>query len=133
MGNEQEPNLQTLYKQVIDHLETRWEYYSLSLVEKMAAAAYTASGLLTLAAFGMIVLFFFCMGFAFWLSERLGSQAAGFSLAGLIVIPIGALVFWRIRPFIRDMIINNTLNDEHFYKPRKDRQSGGTPPAEGWT
>jgi len=130
MGNEQEPNLQTLYKQVIEHLETRWEYYSLSLVEKMAAGSAAAAGMLTVAGFGMIVLFFLLMGFAFWLSERLGSNAAGFSLSGLMVIPIGALVFWWIRPFIRDMIINNTLNDEHFYKPRKNRQPGGTPPAE---
>ena len=131
MGNEQEPNLQTLYKQVVDHLETRWEYMSLWMVEKIAAAAAATAGMLTLAAFGMIVLLFFCMGFAFWLAERLGSHAAGFSLAGLIVVPIAALVYWWIRPMVRDRIIHNLLNDEHFTKSGKDRQSGGTPPTEG--
>jgi hypothetical protein len=129
MGNEQEPNLHTLYKQVIEHLETRWEYYSLVMVEKIAAASAAAAGMFTLAAFGMIVLLFFCMGFAFWLSDRLNSHAAGFSLAGLIVIPIAALAYWWIRPFVRDKIIHNILNDEHFIKSGKDRQSGGTPPT----
>jgi uncharacterized membrane protein YqjE len=130
MGNEPEPNLQTLYKQVVDHLETRWEYYSLLMVEKIATAAAATAGMLTLAAFGMIILLFLCMGFAFWLSERLNSPAAGFSLAGLIVIPIAALVYWWIRPMVRDRIIQNMLNDEHFIKPGKDRQPGGTPPTE---
>jgi hypothetical protein len=131
MGNEQEPNLQNLYKQVVEHLETRWEYYSLLMVEKIAIASAAAAGMLTIAAFGMIVLFFFCMGFAFWLSDRLQSNAAGFSLAGLIVVPIAAFVFWWIRPMVRDRIIDNMIKDEQENRTGDDRQSGGTPPTEG--
>ena len=56
--------------------------------------------------------FFFSVGFAFWLSDRLDSRAAGFSLTGLIFLPAAVAAFYFVKPWIRSKIIQNILDND---------------------
>jgi hypothetical protein len=103
---------QRLIKQVNEHIETRWAYFTLTSTEKMSEVAANVAGAFTVFVFALLVLFFFSMGFAWWLGDYLGNRAGGFALAGLIFIPISILVYRWIRPFIRSKIIQTYLHHE---------------------
>jgi hypothetical protein len=108
----QEPSFERLLHKVLKHLETRWEYYSLTTTEKISAAAAMLSGIAIIAIFALIVLFFFSIGFAIWLGDYLGNRAGGFVLAGLIFVPIAIVAYMKVPPFVRTKIIQNILEDD---------------------
>jgi hypothetical protein len=104
--------LHRFIKQVNEHIETRWAYFTLTATEKMSDVAANVIGAFTVFVFAVLVLFFFSMGFAWWLGDYLGNRAGGFALAGLIFIPISILVYRWIRPFVRTKIIQTYLQHE---------------------
>ncbi|MBL7807399.1 MAG: phage holin family protein [Saprospiraceae bacterium] len=103
--------LHKLYEQVNEHLETRWAYFTLNATEKAANAASGLAGALTLVVFGLLVLFFFSMGFAWWLGDFIGNRAGGFALAGLVFIPIAYLAYRWIGPFVQEKVIEAALHE----------------------
>lgn len=117
----EEPNseqlLHRLYAQINEHLETRWAYFTLTSTEKLSVFASDLAGALTIAVFGLLVLFFFSMGFAWWLGDFIGNRAGGFALAGLIFIPIAWGAYRWIRPVVRDKIIQSVLPEEKTENP----------------
>jgi hypothetical protein len=104
--------LHRFIKQVNEHIETRWAYFTLTSTEKMSDVAANVVGAFTVFVFAVLVLFFFSMGFAWWLGDYLGNHAGGFALAGLLFIPISILVYRWIRPFVRSKIIQTYLQHE---------------------
>ena len=108
-----EQRLHRLFDQISKHLETRWAYFSLTSAEKASAIAANLTGAIVIFVFAVLVLFFFSMGFAWWLGDFIGNRAGGFALAGLINIPIAGVLFAWIRPFVRDKIIQAVLNEEN--------------------
>jgi hypothetical protein len=121
----EEPNseqlLHRLYAQINEHIETRWAYFTLTSTEKLSVFASDLAGALTIAVFGLLVLFFFSMGFAWWLGDFIGNRAGGFALAGLIFIPIAWGAYRWIRPVVRDKIIQSVLPEE---KPENPETHG---------
>ncbi|MBV6439533.1 MAG: hypothetical protein EPGJADBJ_01174 [Saprospiraceae bacterium] len=117
----QEPNQDSAFERLLDkglqHIETRWEYYSLSATEKISGAAEALAGMLIVIVFAMMILFFFSIGFAVWLGDYLDNRAGGFALAGLIFVPIGIGAYYVIPPIVRSRIIHNMLNDENTDDP----------------
>lgn len=113
----QEPNPDSAFERLLDktlqHLETRWEYYSLTATEKISGAAASFVGMLIVIVFAMMILFFLSIGFAIWLGDFLGNRAGGFALAGLIFVPIAIGAYYLIPPMVRSKIIHNMLQDEH--------------------
>ncbi len=118
--SEAEQLVHRLYQQVSDHLETRWTYLSLSFTEKVSAISGDLAGAFVLAIFGLLALFFFSFGFAWWLGDFLSSRALGFALTGLIFIPIAVFVFRWIRPFVRDKVIEVVLQEENSQNQDQD-------------
>lgn len=110
---EQDPPLERLFEKGVQHLETRWEYLSLSTTEKISGAAATITGMLIVAVFTLIILFFLSIGFAVWLGDYLGNRAGGFALAGLLFVPIAFAAYYYIPPFVRSKVIQNMLEDEN--------------------
>lgn len=117
----QEPNQDSAFERLLDkglqHLETRWEYYSLSATEKISGAAAAFTGMLIVLVFALIILFFFSIGFAIWLGDYLDNRAGGFALAGLIFVPIAFAAYRLIPPIVRSKIIHNMLQDENTEDP----------------
>lgn len=109
--------LHRLFEQVNEHIETRWTYFSLTSTEKLSGIAANMAGAFTVFIFALLVLFFFSMGFAWWLGDFIGNRAGGFALAGLVFIPIAALVFRWIRPYVREKIIESVLHDNESENP----------------
>lgn len=113
----QEPNQDSAFERLLDkglqHLETRWEYYSLSATEKISGAAAAFVGMLIVIIFTLMILFFLSIGFAVWLGDYMDNRAGGFALAGLIFIPIAIGAYYLIPPIVRSKIIHNMLQDEH--------------------
>jgi Putative Actinobacterial Holin-X, holin superfamily III len=101
-----------LYDQLSRHLETRWEYVYLSSAEKASGLAADVAGAASAFVFAVLVLFFFSVGFAWWLGDYIGSRAGGFALAGLIFVPLGLLFFRWVRPFVRTKVIQSILRDD---------------------
>ena len=104
--------LHRLFEQLTQHLETRWEYFTLTSTEKMSNLAANITGALTVFVFAVLVLFFFTLGFAWWLGDYIGNRAGGFALTGLIFVPIAIVFFQWIRPFVRKKIIQSVLHDD---------------------
>jgi len=111
--------LHRLYDQVNEHIETRWDYFQLKLTEKLSLMAADLAGAIALFLFAVVLLFFFSMGFAWWLGDFIGNRAGGFALAGLIFIPIAYLVNRWIRPFVRDKMIQAILDDDKTENPNQ--------------
>ncbi|HRI59887.1 MAG TPA: hypothetical protein PK228_09190 [Saprospiraceae bacterium] len=113
----QEPDQDSAFERLLDkgmqHLETRWEYYSLTATEKISGAAAAFVGMLIVIVFAMMILFFLSIGFAVWLGDYLGNRAGGFALAGLVFVPIAIGAYYLIPPMVRSKIIHNMLQDEH--------------------
>lgn len=109
---QQELTFDDLLKKVLEHLETRWEYFSLTATEKISVAASMFAGLMVLCLFALIVIFFLSIGLAFWIGDVIDNRAGGFAIAGLIFIPLGIGVFYWIRPFIREKVIQSILEDD---------------------
>lgn len=109
----QESNFEQLFQKGLQHLETRWEYFSLTATEKMSGIASALAGALVIFIFSLIILFFFSIGFALWLGDYFHRPAAGFAVAGLIFVPIAAGTYYWIRPFVRDKIIQTFLEDDN--------------------
>ena len=109
--NEPEQLIQRLYEQINTHLETRWAYFSIVGTEKFSVLAARLAGLLTLAVFGLLVLFFFSLGFAWWLGDCIDHRAGGFALAGLVFVPIAYGVFRWIGPFVQEQVTDTILDD----------------------
>jgi hypothetical protein len=101
-----------LYEQVNEYLEIRWTLFTLNTTEKMSAVASGLASALALVVFGLLVLFFFSMGFAWWLGDFIGNRAGGFALAGLVFIPIGYVVYRWIGPFVRDKVIETAFHEQ---------------------
>jgi len=101
-----------LFEQVNQHFETQWEYISLTSTEKIANLAASMAGMFTVFVFAILVLFFFSMGFAWWLGDFWGNRAGGFASSGLVFIPIAILFFRWVRPFVRAKVIQSILHDE---------------------
>ena len=114
MAEETDPEqlVQRLFDQVNEHLETRWTFFTLAFTEKLSAILANLAGVITLFVFGVLVLFFFCMGFGWWLGDFINNRAGGFALAGLIFVPIGASIFKWIRPVVREKIIEAMLEEQ---------------------
>ncbi|MDO8367324.1 MAG: phage holin family protein [Saprospiraceae bacterium] len=112
--------LHRLFEQVSDHIETRWTYFSIKATEKFSSIASNLVGAFTIFVFAVLVLFFFSMGFAWWLGDFIDNRAGGFALAGLIFVPIAFFVYRWIRPFVRDKIIESMLHDDLTENPNKN-------------
>jgi small-conductance mechanosensitive channel len=113
----QEPNQESSFERLLDkglqHLETRWEYYSLTATEKISGAAAAFAGMLIIFMFALMILFFLSIGFAVWLGDYLDNRAGGFALAGLIFVPVAIGAYILIPPVVRSRIIHNMSQDEH--------------------
>jgi hypothetical protein len=111
-----EPNQDSAFEQLLEkslqHLETRWEYYSLVATEKISGAAAAFVAMLIVIAFALMILFFLSIGFAVWLGDYLGNRAGGFALAGLIFVPVAYGAYYFVPPIVRSRIIQNMLQDE---------------------
>jgi len=111
-----EPNQDSAFEQLLEkslqHLETRWEYYSLVATEKISGAAAAFVAMLIIIAFALMILFFLSIGFAVWLGDYLGNRAGGFALAGLIFVPVAYGAYHFVPPIVRSRIIQNMLQDE---------------------
>ena len=119
--NHDDELIHRLFEQVNQHIETRMSYYALIAAEKAANGAANLTGILTVFVFVILVLFFFSMGFAWWLGDVMHNRAAGFALAGLIFIPIAVGVYLWIRPFVRAKIIQSVLE----YEDHKNTSQNG--------
>ena len=108
----QESSFEELLHKGLQHIETRWEYVSLNVAEKLSGIASGLAGAMVIFLFILIVLFFFSIGFALWLGDYLHNAAAGFALAGFIFVPVGIGTYYWIRPFVRDKIIQTFLEDD---------------------
>lgn len=108
----QEPSFERLLEKTLQHLETRWEYISLSATEKISGAAAVLSGLLIVCLFLLIILLFFSVGFAIWLGDYIGNRAGGFALSGLLFVPLAVVGYIKVPPFVRSKIIQNILQDD---------------------
>jgi hypothetical protein len=108
----EEQLLHRLFDQLSEHIETRWAYFSLTSTEKVSGIAANAAGAIVVLVFSLLVLFFFTMGFAWWLGDFIGHRAGGFALTGFIFIPIAILAFRWIRPFVRTKIIDAILQED---------------------
>lgn len=106
------PSFERLLEKVLKHLETRWEYYSLTTTEKISGAAAMLSGIAIIFVFSLIILFFFSIGFAVWLGDYIGNRAGGFALAGLIFVPIMIVAYMKVPAFVRTKVIQNILEDD---------------------
>lgn len=109
--------LHQLFEQVSLHIETRLEHLSLNTAEKISNLAGGIASGVSVFVFGVLVLFFFSMGFAWWLGDFFQSRAGGFAVAGLIFVPIGWLFYRWIGGFVRDKIIEKVLDDEQGNNP----------------
>jgi hypothetical protein len=108
----EETSFERLLQKVLKHLETRWEYYSLTTTEKISGAAAMLTGIAIIAIFSLIILFFLSIGFAVWLGDYLGNRAGGFALAALIFVPIAIVAYMKVPAFVRAKIIQNILDDD---------------------
>lgn len=115
-----EETLHRLFEQVSQHLETRWKYFSITSTEKLSGIAAGLAGAITIMVFALLVLFFFSMGFAWWLGDFISNRAGGFALAGLIFVPIAYFVYRWIGPFVREKIIESFLNEDEPENPGKN-------------
>ncbi len=105
-----------LSKQLLDHLETRWEYATLTFTEKMSAVVSTLVAALVAGLFFIMVLFFLCVALALWVGDLIGNRAGGFALSAIIFVPFGLASYYLIRPILREKIIQNILSDEDLPK-----------------
>jgi uncharacterized phosphosugar-binding protein len=126
-------NAERLLEQATRHLETRATYMSLVAVEKGSEILASAARLVVVAVFAGLILFFFSMGFAFWLSERLHSQAGGFSLAGLIFIPFAVAAWVWVKHMVRAKIIQTFLDDDDIQPKDAPAQPAGITASESGT
>jgi len=108
----EETSFERLLQKVLKHLETRWEYYSLTTTEKISGAAAMLTGIAIIAVFSLIILFFLSIGFAVWLGDYLGNRAGGFALAALIFVPIAIVAYMKVPALVRAKIIQNILEDD---------------------
>lgn len=110
----QEPasQLEHLTEQLLEHLETRWEYATLGFTEKMSEVVSKLAGFFAAGLFGLIVIFFLSVGLALWLGDLMGNRAGGFAVAGLLFVPFGFAAYIYIRPFVRDKIIQTVIEDD---------------------
>ena len=108
----QESSFERLLEKTLQHLETRWEFFSLTATEKLSGAAFMFSKLLIISVFALIILFFISIGFAIWLGDYIGSRAGGFALAGLIFVPFAVAAYIWVPPFVRTKTIQNILQDD---------------------
>lgn len=115
-----EQMLHRLFDQVNQHIETRWAYFSLTATEKFSGIAANLVQVLTLMIFTLIMLFFFSMGFAWWLGDLIGHRAGGFALSGLVFLPIAFFVYRWIGPFVRDKVLESVLHDETEENPKSN-------------
>lgn len=109
--------LHRLYEQISQHIETRWEYFSLTSTEKISGIVSNLAGGFVVLVFSLLVLFFFTFGFAWWLGDFINNRAGGFALTGLIFVPIAIVVYRWVRPFVRTKVIESILQDESAEKP----------------
>ncbi len=106
------PSFERLLEKTLKHLETRWEYYSLTTTEKISGAAAMLSGIAIVFVFSLIILFFLSIGFAIWLGDVIDSRAGGFALAALIFVPIMIVAYLKVPAFVRSKVIQNILEDD---------------------
>ena len=109
--------LHRLYEQISQHIETRWEYFSLTSTEKISGIVSNLAGGFVVLVFSLLVLLFFTFGFAWWLGDFINNRAGGFALTGLIFVPIAFVVYRWVRPFVRTKVIESILQDESAEKP----------------
>jgi hypothetical protein len=113
----QEPNpdsaFERLLEKTLQHLETRWEYYSLSATEKISGAAAAFVRILIVVVFALMLLFFLSISLAVWLGDYSGNRAAGFALAALLFMPLAAAAYYFLPPLVRSRIIHDMLKDEN--------------------
>ncbi len=121
MAEETDPEqlLHRLYEQVNEHLETRWAYFTLTSTEKLSGAAAGLAGALTVIVFALLVLFFFSMGFAWWLGDFIQNRAGGFALAGLVFIPIAFFAYRWIGPYVREKVIQSMMHEDQKQTPEQ--------------
>ncbi|MEI6409234.1 MAG: hypothetical protein WCR52_07630 [Bacteroidota bacterium] len=101
-----------LVEQSAKHLDTRWQYYSIIATERISEGVSSAVRVVAVAVSLLMIFFFFSMGFAFWLGERIGSVAGGFALAGLLFVPGAVLSYMFVKPFVRTKILESFLQHD---------------------
>ena len=111
-GEEPASKLERFTEQLIDHLETRWEYVVLVFTEKTSEIASSLAAMLALSVFLLLALLFFSLSFAWWLGDAIGHRAGGFALTGLVFIPMGIAAYFWVKPIVREKIIQNILQDD---------------------
>jgi len=107
-----EETLHQLFEQVNRHLETRWKYFTITSTERLSGIAAGMAGAITVIVCALLVLFFFSMGFAWWLGDFINNRAGGFALAGLIFLPIAYFAYRWVGPFVREKIIESFLHGD---------------------
>lgn len=117
----QDSALERLLEKAVQHVETRWEYFSLTATEKISAAAEAFVKGLIVAMFALFALLFLGIGFAIWLGDYFDNHAWGFVLAGLLFVPFAVVAYQFVPPFVRSKIIQSMLQDED----TQDKNSGG--------
>lgn len=125
--------LQKLYNQITQHAETRFRYLSLNATDKLSGLLSNLAGAMVLFVFFILVLFFFSMGFAWWLGDLIGSRAGGFALAGLVFIPIAWLTFGWVRPFVQTKVIQILWQEDDDKTKIDNELHTGTAPTQGST
>lgn len=101
------------FESLANHVEGYFRtYYKLTVVkltEKVANVFSAFVNVLAVAVFGILFLFFACIGIAIWLGNVVNSTAGGFLImAGIFGIVIAALIFMRKKtlfPLFRNMVI----------------------------
>lgn len=96
----------------MNHVETRLEYFTLVSTEKMSDFAASMARLLAAALFGGMMFFFFSMGFAYWLGDKIGSRGGGFAVTGLIFLPALIASWSLVKPIVRAKIIESVLEQQ---------------------
>lgn len=120
--------MQALKAKASDLLEHGGElldtYYRLTVVnatEKVAKASSASVMVLAAAVFGLVILFFAGIGFAWWIGESMNNMKAGFFIVGgfFLLVLILLLAFRKsiILPLIRNQIIQSIYDKTDTHTP----------------
>ena len=108
--------LETLTRNIVEYIDTRWELIQLNFTERGLSAATTLISGFLLTFFGGIILVFASIGAAILIGQRLENPASGFFImAGVfVVIMTIALIFARnyIRTYITETVLESIKDDD---------------------
>ena len=113
---EENNNIENLFADSKEYLETRIELAKLQAVEKSSEIASSAVVGLMLLLFFTLVFLFGSVALAFYLSEKSGQYSTGFLIVASIYLLIGVLLYlvrdrWIMKP-ISNAIIQKMLKED---------------------